>query len=121
MPSLVVSIGVNHTFKVIFYGLVKSRTKKLECFVRRYNRHILQWSKNDFKSRINTNGDYLTLNPLPTLNSHIISLIGHLNYFCSNSFYFPSLYELHSRNKGILKRKNDTQYQLVPLRTTCFT
>ena len=25
---------------------------------RRYGRNILQWSKNDFKSRINTNGDY---------------------------------------------------------------
>ena len=25
---------------------------------RRYNRNILQWSKNDFKSRINNDGDY---------------------------------------------------------------
>ena len=26
---------------------------------RRYTRNILQWSKNDFKSKNNTNGDYL--------------------------------------------------------------
>ena len=25
---------------------------------RRYTRNILQWSKNDFKSKNNTNGDY---------------------------------------------------------------
>ena len=25
---------------------------------RRYSWNILQWSKNDFKSKINTNGDY---------------------------------------------------------------
>ena len=26
---------------------------------RRYSRNILQWCKNDFKSKNNTNGDYL--------------------------------------------------------------
>ena len=25
---------------------------------RRYSQYILQWSENDFKSKINTNGDY---------------------------------------------------------------
>ena len=34
----------------------KSRTKKVKSF--RHCRIILQWSKNDFKSMISTNGDY---------------------------------------------------------------
>ena len=49
---------------------IQSRTKTVECFCkvqtniddlrgkRGYSRNILQWSKIDFKSRINTNGDY---------------------------------------------------------------
>ena len=31
---------------------------------KRYSRNILQWSKNDFKSKNNTNGDYLFFLPI---------------------------------------------------------
>ena len=52
----VVSIGVNHKKWSVF-----ARYKQILGGKRGYFRNMLQWSKNDFKSMINTNGDYYPL------------------------------------------------------------
>ena len=44
----------------------------------------------------------------------VLLKIGHFNSFYFISFYFLQLYVLLSRNKGILKQKDETQFQVVP-------
>ena len=47
---------------------------------RRYTRNILQWSKNDFKSMIYTNGDY-SLNHANSLNITNVLLMRRYKWF----------------------------------------
>ena len=68
MPIVVVSIGGFPTFKVVFSPLFQlSSFEKYKTNIddirgkRRHDRNILQWSKNDFKSRKTTNGDCYSL------------------------------------------------------------
>ena len=59
----------------------KSWTKKVESF--RHSWNILQWNKNDFKSRISTNGDYfLTYVCFPLLKLWSFSLNSFLSFSC---------------------------------------
>ena len=58
----VVSIGVNHNLEPKKWSLLVSTKQILMTHItkRRHDRIILQWSKYDFKSMNNTNGDYMS-------------------------------------------------------------
>ena len=42
---------------------------------RKYGQNILQWNKNDFKSRINTNGDYCSKHTNQTDASGVLEIL----------------------------------------------
>ena len=61
--------------------VVERGTKKVESF--RHSWNILQWNKNDFKSRISTNGDYfLTYVCFSLLKLWSFSLNSFLSFSC---------------------------------------